>query len=113
MFAPLSAAAFGRDFRTGVNDRRHGQIQRFGDVSPANPLAPQLEGFITPENAPGHPRRVPRAFAARTPAQTRSRIIPRSISAKAANRCLRLDIWLSTRVDVMLVVVLEKITGSA
>ena len=37
-FAPLSAAAFGRDFRTSVNYRGHKQIQRFGGVSPAHPL---------------------------------------------------------------------------
>jgi hypothetical protein len=50
VFAPLSAAAFGRDFRTGVNEGRHRKIQRFGDVAPAHPLRLQVEGFIAPEN---------------------------------------------------------------
>jgi hypothetical protein len=49
----------------------------------------------------GRPRAVPRAFAARTPAQTRSRIIPRSISANAGNRCMRnLDMGLSAPVSI-------------
>jgi hypothetical protein len=49
----------------------------------------------------GRPRRVPLAFAARTPAQTRSRMIPRSISANAANRCKRnLDMGLPVPVSI-------------
>jgi hypothetical protein len=101
-FLGFGRLVWARVFRTArVDHRGTWGFQRSGDFPPSLALLPQTDASARLNTRGGRPRRVPLAFAARTPARTGSPIISRSISANAANKCKRKrDMGLSALVSI-------------